>query len=375
MRLLSSPPPFNGLEASSSSLARLIYSSRSPAPSPSPSPSPSPFELLLTDPTSKPSVLLPSIPIADGASDFATFSFVFGILLLSLFSFAFIFHLRIRSRQLPHLQNFNSLWAVRLLLVLFASLWAVNEVIRLPFIRRRYLYPFLPSLSLHQQADLCKVHVVLSLGFFEPGFLITLLFLVNESIKTQNPFRTWGVALVCLACSPILLLQSFFVFFSPLEAKLPIYMHTSSYVSTDLLGNKSVLCTYPLFSCIVFGVFSIAYSLAFLLACWRVVAFVINKKIRVRLNMLATSFLILLPLQILCLGLSPLWQPAEPTHGYAILAMDLAVAWCVVIGEVILVIRPIADALAAGGACCPWSPGSRSGRPNGDGKRVDNGNR
>ncbi|KAK4366008.1 hypothetical protein RND71_013888 [Anisodus tanguticus] len=368
MRLLSSPPPFNanGLGPTSSfTLSRLISS---------PSPLPSPFELLLTDPTFKPTVLLPAVPIADGALDFATFSFVFGILLLSLFSFTFIFHLRIRSRQLPHLQNFNSLWAVRLLLVLFASLWAVNEVIRLPFIRRRYLYPFLPSLTLHQQADLCKVHVVLSLGFFEPGFLITLLFLVNESIKTQNPFRTWGVVLVCLACSPILLLQSFFVFFSPLEAQLPVYMHATSYLSTDHLGNKSVLCTYPLFSCIVFGVFSIAYSLAFLLSCWRVVAFVINKKIRVRLNMLATSFMILLPLQILCLGLSPLWPPAEPTHGYVVLAMDLAVAWCVVIGEVILVIRPIADALAAGGACCPWSPGSRSGRPNGEGKRVDNGN-
>lgn len=103
-------------------------------------------------------------------------------------------------------------------------------------------------------------------------------------------------------------------------------------------------------------------------------AFVINKKIRVRLNMLATSFMILLPLQILCLGLSPLWQPQEPTHGYAVLAMDLAVAWCVVIGEVILVLRPIADALAAGGACCPWSPGSRSGHPNGEGKSMDNGN-
>lgn len=373
MRLLSSPSPLslpfdnpNGFLPLSSS--RLI-SSRSPASSPSP------FELLLTDPTSKPTVILPILPpIADGVSDFATIWFVFGILLLSLFAFAFIFHLRIRSRQLPHLQNFNSLWAVRLLLVLFASLWAINEVIRLPFIRRKYLYPFLPSLSLNQQAEICKVHVVLSLGFFEPGFLITLLFLVNESIKTQNPFRTWGVALVCLACSPILLLQSFFVFFSPLEAQLPTFMHATSYLSTDHFGNKSVLCTYPLFSCIVFGVFSIAYSLAFLLSCWRVVAFVINKKIRVRLNMLATSFMILLPVQILCLGLSPLWQPAEPIHGYVVLAMDLAVAWCVVIGEVILVIRPIADALAAGGAFCPWSPGCRPGLPNSSGKTMNNGN-
>ncbi|XP_075076711.1 uncharacterized protein LOC142163336 [Nicotiana tabacum] len=324
-KLLLSSPPFdaNGLGASSSSFSRLISAS----PFSSPAPSPSQFELLLTDPTSKPTVLIPAVLIADGASDFSTIIFVLGILLLSLFSFAFIFHLRIRSRQLPHLQNFNSLWAVRLLLVLFASLWGVNEVLRLPFIRRRYLYPFLPSLSLHQQADLCKVHVVLSLGIFEPGFLITLLFLVNESIKTQNPFRTWGVAVVCLACSPILLLQSFFVFFSPFETQLPTFMHASSYLSTDLLGNKSVLCTYPLFSCIVFGAFSIAYSLAFLLSCWRVVAFVINKKIRVRLNMLATSFMILLPVQILCLGLSPLWPPEDPTHGYAVLAMDLAVAW------------------------------------------------
>ncbi|KAF3630488.1 putative homeobox-leucine zipper protein ATHB-12-like [Capsicum annuum] len=371
MRLLSSPsaPSVNsdGLAPSpspstSSSLSRLIASPHGP------------FELIFTDPTSKPTVILPTIPAVDGISDLADISLVLGILFLSLFSFALIFHLRIRSRQLPHLQNFNSLWVVRLLLVFFACLGAVNEVIRLPFIRQKYLYPLLPSLSLDEQAEICKVHVVLSLGFFEPGFLITLLFLVNESIKTQNPFRTWGVALVCLACSPILLLQSFFVFFPPLEAKLPPYIHASFYLSTDQVGNKSVLCTYPMFSCVAFGVFSVAYSLAFLLSCWRVVAFVINKKIRVRLNMLATSFMILLPLQILCLGLSALWPPAHPTHEYIVLAMDLAFAWCVVIGEVILVIKPIADALDAGGACFAWSPGSRSGCPRSEGKRVDNGN-
>lgn len=149
-------------------------------------------------------------------------------------------------------------------------------------------------------------------------------------------------------------------------------MHSSSFLSTDVMGNKTVLCTYPLYSAILFGGFSVAYSLAFLFACWRVISFVINRKIQVRVNLLATSFMIALPVQILCLVLLPIRPAEDPIHGVAVLMMFLAVAWCVVVGEVTLVIKPIADAFAAGSASsCDWNPGATFGRPNGDGGRVE----
>ncbi|KAL3342344.1 hypothetical protein AABB24_026388 [Solanum stoloniferum] len=186
----------NGSEASLSSFPLIPGSTILSTPSHIPSDFNS--SLPLPDPYSNSTFLFPSAPVVDGTFDFVTICFISGLLLLSLLSFVFIFHLRLRSRQYPHLKNFNSLWTVRLLLVFFAILWALNEVFRLHFIRRNYILPFLPPLTLNQQANLCKVHVVLSVGLFEPAFLTTLLFLVNVSIKKQSPSGIWAGRFVYL---------------------------------------------------------------------------------------------------------------------------------------------------------------------------------
>ncbi|KAG8381079.1 hypothetical protein BUALT_Bualt06G0084800 [Buddleja alternifolia] len=336
----------------------LAFQPYSPPPPSSPLPSPYPSSIQYPNFFARENFFFPSIPVAKSVFDLATLSFVAGLLLLSLLAVAFIFHLRLRSRRAYHLQNFNSLWIVRLLLVSLASLWAVNEILRLPFIRRKHLYPFLPSISLKQQENICKLHVVLSLGFFEPGFLITLLFLVNVSIKKKNPPQLWAIASVLILCSPIILLQIIFVFFSPFESFVPKFTPSSSVLTTDHYGNKSVLCVYPIMSSLAFSGFTIAYATAFLLSCWRVMALVINKGIRQRISMLATTVMVALPLQIICLSLSWLWMsPEDAVYGSLVLAMFVSVAWCMAVGEVILVLRPIRDTLEAGGDCCRWSPG------------------
>lgn len=82
--------------------------------------------------------------------------------------------------------------------------------------------------------------------------------------------------------------------------------------------------------------------------------------------------MIALPLQILCLVLLPIWPAEDPIHGFAVLVMFSAAAWCVAVGEVTLVIKPIADAFAAGRASsCRWNPGATLGHPNGDGGWVE----
>ncbi|EYU19680.1 hypothetical protein ABFS82_06G097900 [Erythranthe guttata] len=313
---------------------------------PSPSPSPSQFPIV-PDYTTHEIFFFSSIPIAKSGFDLATLATIAALLLLSLISFSVVIYTRLRSRRLRHLENFNSLWTVRLLLVTITSIWAVNEILRLPLVRRKYLYPFLPTLNLHQQSNICKIHVVLSLGFLEPSFLVTLLFLVNVSIKKSNPSRMWALVSLLAVCAPVTLLQLFFVYSSPLEGRLPRFMHGSSVAGSDYFGSRTALCTYPFFSSVVFGGFAAAYAVAFLCSCWRVMDLVINKGIRNRIYLLAAAVMVALSVQIACLSLSWLWMPEEAAYGYVVLAMFLFVAGSMAVGEVILVIKPIAEALSA----------------------------
>ncbi|KAJ9539575.1 hypothetical protein OSB04_026081 [Centaurea solstitialis] len=251
------------------------------------------------------------ILITDTALDFATIPVIGAILVLSLVSLSFIFHLRLRSRQLP---EFNYLWTVRLLLVFFISHWAINEIIRLPFFRRRYFSPLVPSLTFSEQDDLCKLHVVFSLGFMEPGFLIALFFLINESLRKQNQKPRSETGAVCWVLSmslPTLILQTIVVFFlNPLfKAHLPPVMVESSFLSVDEDGNKSMTCTYPLLSSIVFGAFGITYSVCLLVSCWRVVSLAINKGMKSRITGLGWTVMTSLCVESLLLGVVGFGKP------------------------------------------------------------------
>lgn len=291
-------------------------------------------------------------------------SFIAALLLLSLLSLCFIFHLRLKSRTLHHLQNFNSLWAVRFILVSFITFWALNELLRLSFFRQHLLLSLFTSPTLSNQANLCKIQAVLSLGFFEPAFLVTLLFLVNVSIKQKTPNDIWVdvIPFVIITCFPVLIFQIMFVFLAPSEStQLPV-LFTRSYVvsKNGLDDHNKLLCAYPLLNTIVFGAFAIGYSLCFFFSSWKAVSLAINKGLRVQIYRLALTVLISLPVQILCLGLSVLWDPEEPEYGRVALVVFITTFLCAVVGEGILVIRPITDALAVGGECCRWVPGERS---------------
>ncbi|OWM75519.1 uncharacterized protein LOC116194045 [Punica granatum] len=303
---------------------------------------------------------IPRFPLLDSALDLASLSLLLVLLLLSSLSFFFIFHLRLKSRTAPHLKGFNSLWTVKLLLVSSITLWALDQVQRTPFFRRRYLYP--NPLPPNRQADICRLHSVLSLGLFEPAFLITLLFLVNVSIKKRNPQAIWAVAFVLGICLPLASIQSFFTYFSPVGQQLPEYFFRSSVQFKDAFGNDTVLCTNPLLGTVIFGAFAITYCLCFLLSCWKVVSLVINKGLRARIYGLVIGVLVPLPIQVVLLIISAFSAPQKPAFGgiaFGILAGPLV---CAAVGEAILVLNPITDALAVGGDCCRWSPKPEEGK-------------
>ncbi|CAI9762509.1 unnamed protein product [Fraxinus pennsylvanica] len=185
--------------------------------SPSLAVSPSTFEEVYTNP----SFFIPSVLMARSSFDLVTVAIIAAFLLLSVLSFLFIFHLRLKSRRMRHLQEFNSLWIVRLLLV-------------------------------------------------------------------------------------------------------------------------------------------------------TVLDFVINKSIRVRINVLLAAVMVALPMQIICLGLSWLWLPEDDEYGYVVLVMFFFITTCMAVGEVILIIKPITDALAAEGECCRrFSGGLPPRRPAEQREQVD----
>ncbi|KAK4766556.1 hypothetical protein SAY87_008198 [Trapa incisa] len=299
-------------------------------------------------------VAIPRFPLLDSALDIATLSLILALLLFSFLSFFFILHLRLKSQTAPYLHGFSSLWTVKLILVSSIALWSLAELLQAPFLRRRYLYP--SPLSLNQQAGLCRLHSILSLGLFQPAFLVTLLFLVNVSIKQQNPRSVWIVTFVLGTCLPLVSLQSFTHFSSPIYPHLPDYFFQSSVHFRDGFGNETVLCTNPLLGTIVFGAFTILYCLCFLLSCWKVISLVINKGLRARIYGLAVGVLIPLPVQVVLLVMSAFSEPGKPAFGGIKFGIFVAPLLCAAVSESILVFRPIADALSAVGDCCLWDP-------------------
>lgn len=287
---------------------------------------------------------IPASPVL--VFDLVTVILLLGLFLLSLVSFFLVFNLRLKSRRFHHLQNFDVLWNVRILLVSFVVLWAGNEVLRLPFFHRRYAYPVLATLNLAQQARMCKYHVVLSLGLFEPGFLISLLFLLHLSVRQRAPGDDWAVPLILSACFPVLVLQIFFLFFSPVVDNLPEILRRSSILGKDSFDHKTRICSYPLMGTMVFGGFGAVYTFLLVVFSWRVVSLVINKGTRHRIHFLAVAVITSVPLQVLFLSLSAFWSPGSIGDSAAMMGMIVCVACCAAASQGILVIKPIADALS-----------------------------
>ncbi|KAJ8760818.1 hypothetical protein K2173_021856 [Erythroxylum novogranatense] len=300
--------------------------------------------------------------ILNSAFDLASASLISGLLLLSLAALALVFHLHLKSRNSYHLQHLNSLWPVRFLLVFLITLWALNDLLRLPVIRGRYLYHLFPSLGLSQQANLCKLHSVLSLGLLEPGFLMILLFLVNVSIKKSTPKASWALAFISVTCLPIFCIQLVFLYTSKIEGHLPPIFWRSWVISHGSFEKQIVLCSYPLMSAVIFGAFGIWYLIAFSLSYYQAVTIVINKGLRTRLYWLAFAVMVTLPLEILSLALSLLWKPEEaPSATFVFLVFFITLVLAVV-GEGILVIVPISDSLGASGDACQLSSGEDEGQ-------------
>ncbi|CAL1366471.1 unnamed protein product [Linum trigynum] len=302
----------------------------------------------------------PPPPFLQFLADLVALFSIFAILLLSLVSLLLILHLHLKSSTAAagghHLRSFNSLWTVRSVLVLFVSLWAFTELLVIPSFRRHYLPK---SLTIPQQICLCRLHVSLNLGLFQPGFLVALLYLVKISVKKSTPRGSRAVLSISATCLPALLLQLVFIFGASSGLfRLPPFFNRSYLLPRTVLspnnnkipiaaGNDAVLCLYPLMSCVVFGAFVVWYLSAFSISCFKALTLVINQGLRFRLYGLTLVVMVALPLQLVCLGFSVLWTPRDEPYAVLSLVIFLAAFVMAAAGEGVMVIRPIADSLAA----------------------------
>ncbi|KAE8694685.1 Detected protein of unknown function [Hibiscus syriacus] len=241
------------------------------------------------------------------AIEFFFVVFIAALLALSLFCICFILLIRFKSRSSRHLQNFNSLWTVRFLFIVFIAFWGLTEVIRLPLFQRVYLRPIFPKLTPPQQANFCKLHLVLSLGIFEPGFLVILLFLLDVSVKKATPKGFFSVFYVSASCLPLFLLQVYFVFLGGSKVHFPNFFNRSWF-----LFQKDMDEVLP----------SSFESLP------------------------SRSQSSCLPLQIMLRVVSFL-DTGQTTHDVFDISVFLTTFTCAVVGEGILVIKPISDSLNA----------------------------
>jgi hypothetical protein len=239
------------------------------------------------------------------------------------------FRARIHKERLPvALKDFNALWIVRITLILLAMLWCLVELLRLPLLRRQNW--LLHSISFRWQANMCRIYILSSIGFLEPCFFLTALFLVHGSLSNApfTPRKAWNgkmVALILICCLPVFLLQLFFVVISPTfefkggysaqkegyNHRLPSYF-TEAFEGVQLDSQRQVaVCRFPLLSTLVLATFGVIYSAYFLLLGWRMLGVVINRCLQRRVYGLLASLLFLLPLHVLFLGMSVL---SSPTH-------------------------------------------------------------
>ncbi|GLJ54272.1 hypothetical protein SUGI_1164230 [Cryptomeria japonica] len=290
-----------------------------------------------------------------------TIILVFILCLGGLLCILYVLHFRFKTHKhhLFALREFNSFWVIRIMLVIFAVLWSLLELLRLPLLRHKG-WP-LSSMGVHWQTNLCKTHMLLSQGVIEPCFYLTALSLVHGPLQ-NDPFgprkkgngRTVFNILVC--CLPVFILQLFILVIGPgitfRGGKSMVKVLPRSFTRTYEVVHHSegkhdmALCTYPLLSTIVLGSFGFLYISYFLYVCWRMLLLVINKRLQCRVYGLVSTVVLFLPIQVMLLGLSILRKPTEGVFELFSFLGFLTTVMATTLGEGILVIRPIADALA-----------------------------
>ncbi|XP_022858321.1 uncharacterized protein LOC111379207 [Olea europaea var. sylvestris] len=284
-----------------------------------------------------------------------TICLVVVLVLLGIFCivYSFYFHDRIHGQGLVRLNYFSGPWIIRITFIFFAVWWGFGEIIRLNLLRGEGRV--LNSLNLKRQKTVCKCYVVSNLGFAEPCLILILIFLLRATLQKSGTLsRRWNAktaAYVLLYCLPIFVLQVIVILIGTWHNKesfvhrLPPYFTKASAFSKTKDNDNVALCTYPLLSTVVLGLFATLLTTYLFWLGRQILHLVINKGLQKRVYTLIFSISGFFPLRVLLLGLSVLSEPDKLLFDAISFLAFLSFLCCAVVAICMLVYLPIADSL------------------------------
>lgn len=268
-------------------------------------------------------------PVAGGV-DFAVAALSVAVAALAVAaSFVLVsFDARARQGRLRRMLNLGpSLRGPRLLLAFFAGLMATAEMLRLPFFRR-VMFP-------RRHVMPCLAYPLVAHGIAEPGLLAVVLLLLRASTGSA---RLPAAALaVPLACLPFLTAHV-----------LVLVTPTTVVAYPGQLAHAvdgAAHCAYPAYAATLLLALAAVYVPLLASACWGVAAVAINRRVRTRAYALSALVVLPLPVQVVALALTSVWDTPRYTSPTVGLVGFLAVAVAAAASLTILVLLPVYDAL------------------------------
>ncbi|OWM79315.1 uncharacterized protein LOC116196893 [Punica granatum] len=298
---------------------------------------------------------MPLTGFATDAFGVVTICLVALLILLGLLCILYLFYFRarIRGQGFIQLNYFNGPWIIRITFILFAIWWGLGEITRLHFLRREGR--LFNSLSFKWQETICKCYIILNLGFAEPCLFLTLVFLLRaplENMESGILSQRWNgktAGYILLYCFPVFILQLILALAGPRldklksAGKLPHY-----FTSAVRRSDDTALCTYPLLSTILLGLFALVLTAYLFWLGRQILRLVLNKGLQRRVKALIFSASGFLPVRVLFLGLSVLSKPEQLLFEALAFLAFLAVLSCAGLCICVLVYCPVADSLAVG---------------------------
>ncbi|CAN8241266.1 unnamed protein product [Cochlearia groenlandica] len=303
---------------------------------------------------------MPLTSLVPDAFGVVTICLVALLVLLGLLciAYSFYFQSHVCRRGYSQLGYFSGPWIIRIVFILFSIWWGFGEIFRLSLLRRHKRV--LSGLDLRWQENICKWYIVSNLGFAEPCLFLTLVFLLRAPLKMESGALSgkWNRNTACyivLYCLPMLALQLAVVLSeSRLNGgddsivNLP-HDFTRTYSRVIIDQDTVALCTYPLLSTILLGVFASVLT-AYLFCLGRqILKLVINKHLQKRVYTLIFSASSFLPLRIGFLCLSVLSR-ADKIIFEALSLLAFFSLFCFsVVSICLLVYFPVSDSMALRG--------------------------
>ena len=266
--------------------------------------------------------------------------------------YSFYFRSRIRSQGFIQLSYFSGPWIIRITFILFTIWWGLGEITRVTWLRRegRVL-----NLNLKWQETVCKCYIVSNLGFAEPCLFLTLVFLLRAPLQRMESgilSRSWNgktAVWVLLYCLPLFVLQLCLILIGPQLIKNKSLRKIPRYfTSTMRMTDDIALCTYPLMSTILHGIFAAVLTVYLFWLGRRILKLVINKGLQKRVYTLIISVSSFFPLRVLFLGFSVLSKPEHLQFEALSFSAFLSLLCCAGVCICMLVYCPVADSLALG---------------------------